>query len=248
MKIVMSHADLVEAGKLIATSEMFGKINPASGYMIASLCYQEGISYLEFSEVYNWMHGCASMKADAMLAKFCDRGGKYEVVSRTAEKAEIKVDFQGTVSLFSISWEDVKNEPFTQDRNGKTKSNYATPRKRMQSLWSRAVSDAVHTVCPQACKGNYTAEEAETFVNEDEPAASAAISPAEAAKRAGASVIDVPDPEVCPDGFGSYSGMRWENIMPEMLEDALLSAHPAITDSHRAAITAVIAERATGGK
>jgi len=246
----MNHADLVEAGKLIAQSEMFGKINPSSGYMIASLCYQEGISYLDFAETYNWMHNSASMKADAMLARFCDRGGKYVVVTRTPEKAEITIEFQGRTSSFGITWEEVKEEPFVFKNDGKTiKANYATPRKRMQSLWSRAVSDAVHTVCPQACKGSYTAEEAETFVTDDDSAprtAPAPITAAEAARRvqeAGSLPPAEPDYTICPEGFGDLSGFSWSEMDDSTLEAAFDSKNPGITDKHKTAIVAVIERR-----
>jgi hypothetical protein len=197
----MTHAELVDAGKHVAYSLMFGQINPSSGYMIAAICDQMGISYLELSETYNWMHNSPTMKADAMLAKYCERGGKYVVESRTPELARILVTANGNTMSFSVSWDDVKDEPFTKTSSGKTKSNYATPRKRMQSLWSRVVSDAVHTIDPQACKGLYTTEEAETFVD-DEPAAQSAptkpvpLTQGEIIARA---TVVTPEPETKPE-------------------------------------------------
>lgn len=242
----MTHAELMEAGQLVAASEMFGKINPASGYMIASICDQKGISYLEFSETYNWMHGAPTMKADAMLAKFCEMGGRYKMIDRTPEKASIEVEYDGQKHTFSITWDEVKDEPFTQKYGGGVKSNYATPRKRMQSLSSRAVSDAVHTICPQACKGIYTTEEADTFINDDEP-------PRRAERPATITKEDVacrvknhaePDATICPEGFGEYSGKPWV----EMSDDVLAAAAQAdgLSHAHRAAIRLVMEERATG--
>jgi hypothetical protein len=256
----MCHAELVEAGKLVAISEMFGKINPASGYMIAAICDQKGISYLEFSETYNWMHGSPTMKADAMLAKFVELGGKYVVKSRTPDNACISVTFQKTTMDFSVTWEDVKDEPFTQKNDGNTKSNYATPRKRMQSLWSRATSDAVHTICPQACKGIYTTEEAETFDNDDaaqvrgrDPVLS---SPSEAARR-GAVAVDVTadvetganqiDYTVCPIGPKGVVGVPWADLPDETLTFALASDNAAITHAHKGAIQIEVARREEGG-
>ena len=244
---MMTHEQTVEAGKLIAMSEMFGKITAASGYMIAMICQQERISYLEFNEVYNWMHGGPSMKADAMLAKFCDLGGTYQVLERDDQSASIQVTYQSKVRIFGITWEEVKDEPFTQDKNGKTKSNYATPRKRMQSLWSRAVSDAVHTICPQACKGSYTTEEAETFVDSDPAPARTdpkPITPAQAQERAGdTQVIDY---TTCPIGGDGFKGEKWDTFDDDTLTSALELDDTEITKTHKAAIRLVLNERTEG--
>jgi len=239
MKTAMTHTELIGAGTLIAQSEMFGKINPASGYMIANICQQQGLSYLEFSETYNWMHNSASMKADAMLAKFCDLGGKYEVMQRTPDQAQIKVDWDGKQSIFKITWTEVEKEPFCKDRNGHIKSNYATPRKRMQSLWSRAVSDAVHTVCPQACKGAYTTEEVETFENDDAPAAPAPRKP----------VSDQPGfGSVCPIGDADWIDKPWTKFDNETLVAALECEDPAMTQAHKNVIAAVLEIRSKEAK
>ena len=252
----MTHAELVEAGKLVATSEMFGKINPASGYMIAAICDQKGISYLEFNETYNWMHNAPTMKADAMLAKFVELGGRYKMIERTADRACIEVEFEGNKHTFSITWEEVKDEPFTMKQDGKTtKSNYATPRKRMQSLASRAVSDAVHTVCPQACKGIYTTEEQETFENDDRPVrrdAPVVLGSVEAERRAKQAAIESADAEkidytVAPIGPDGIVGVPWADLDDNILEFALKSDNPAMTHTHKAAVRLVVEQRKEGG-
>jgi len=242
-----THAELVKAGELLARSKSFRDINPAEGYVIASMCDQEGMSYLEFSETYNWMHASASMKADAMLARFCDMGGKYAVGDRTPDMARISVEFNGRKGEFKITWDDVKDEPFTKKQDGAIKSNYATPRKRMQSLWSRVVSDAVHTTCPQACKGNYTSEEAESFVDDEGPynVAPVAISPAEAVHRAeivepetsvDTTMPDATDYTVSPIGGKGVKGKPWSEFTDAELAKAVEIEHEALTHTHKAAI------------
>ena len=269
----MTHEEKVEAGKLIAQSEMFGKINPASGYMIASICESERMSYLKFSETYNWMHGGPSIKADVMLANFVEMGGDFEIVKRDSEEARIRVVWRGKTTEFGITWEEVSHEPFTKTREGGVKSNYATPRKRMQSLWSRVVSDSVHSVCPMASKGLYTPEEAETF--DDEPDAPerrepVRISPEVAAARMAhrgepgrvAGVVDADvqpedaeviedagegsgtDYTVCPEGFGELSGVAWADMDDKTLTDALESGADEITPTYIAAIRYEIQRRA----
>jgi hypothetical protein len=211
---------------------------------------------LEFYETYNWMYGAPTMKSDAMLAKFIELGGKYVVVARTSERAAIKVVFEGAEHSFEITWEESANEPFTKDRNGKTKTNYATPRKRMQSLWARVVSDAVHTVCPQACKGNYPAEEVETFINDEGPS-SRTLTPDEVQSRvrvvdgtaterpAQAAPTPAPfveqDCTIIPEGFGEFSGRRWAECDDETLAAALES--DALDTGYKAAVRVVVEAR-----
>jgi len=239
-----THAELVSAGELLAHSLTFGQINPAEGYVIASICDNECMSYLEFMETYNWMHASASMKADAMLARFCDMGGTYVVKDRTTDLARISVEFDGRKGEFKITWDDVKDEPFTKKNDGATKSNYATPRKRMQSLWSRAVSDAVHTICPQACKGSYTTEEAESFVDSapGEPTRvtlPVPISPPDAAPK-----LKPVDATVCPIGGRNVRGYKWQDMTDEHLALAIDADKDArITDAHRSEIKFEIARR-----
>ena len=253
--LIRDHEDMIQAGELVARSEMFGSINPAAGYMIVSICHDEHMSLLEFAETYNWMHNSAHMKADAMLARFVDRGGTYIVEDRTPERAAITVRKDSHEMRFEITWDDVKAEPFTQDRNGKTKANYATARKRMQSLWSRVISDAVHTFDPQSCKGAYPAEEAETFANDDDvPVERRKVVPVrlsdEHAARVGVAEAET-EPEidytVCPALGSAHDGKPWAEFGTEALQRAVASdrsKYPAITDTHMAEIKLVLRERA----
>ena len=251
--LIRTHEDMIAAGEILALTEMFGKINPAEGYAIVSICHDEHMSLIEFHDTYNWMYNAPHMKADAMLARFVDLGGTYSVLERSSERAEIEVEYEGKVSPFSITWNNAKDEPFTKDRNGKTKSNYATPRTRMQTLWSRVVSDAVHTICPQATKGSYTAEEAETFVDYDEPmprrdAAPVPLSDEQAARVVAAEAETEPeiDDTVCPALGSAHDGKPWAEFGTEALQRAVASdrsKYPAITDTHLAAIRLVLRER-----
>ena len=66
---VNTFAELVEAGKLLATSQAFGAVNPAAGFLIVATCHQQGISLMEFHRTYHMVDGKPSMRADAMLAE-----------------------------------------------------------------------------------------------------------------------------------------------------------------------------------
>lgn len=196
---VQNMQDFAAVGDLIAASGMFGAKNQAEGFVIAGMCHQTGMSYMEFMETYHFFQGRISMRADAMLSKLIEHGGTFEVVKRTPAMAEIKVQCGSAKGNFSFSWEDAVQEPFIyaggprdqlkelekplESRTFKPK--YQTPRSRMQMLWARVISDGVRTVCPQAVRGCYTPEEISDF--SETPAnnnsAPVKINPEEVAKR-----------------------------------------------------------------
>ena len=148
-----------QVGEWFASSGMFGCKNAAAGKIMALTCYSEGITPIEMKRKYHMIDGNLSMRADYMLADFLGRKGKYKVVSRTPELAAITLEKDGNETSFEFSWEDAKQEPFTKDKNGKIKANYATPRARMQMLWARVVSDAIRVIDPGVVAGVYTPEE-----------------------------------------------------------------------------------------
>ena len=155
---------LQQMGQILAASKMFGTQNAAECVVIAGMCQQEGISYMEFMRKYHMISGRVSMRADAMLGEFQRLGGKYKVVRRDTEGAIIDLEYKGCSYTSRCIWEEVKDEDFCNafDKNtGKrvVKDNYTYPRKRMQMLWARAVSDGVRVICPQVVQGVYTPEE-----------------------------------------------------------------------------------------
>lgn len=155
---VASMGDIEAVGKYIAGSGMFGCKNEAQGVVLAMTCHMEGITPIQFNRIYHMIDGKPSMRADAMLAEFNKRGGKHEVLRRDAEEAAVKLN--GVA--FSLKWDEAKKEPFVFQKDGKTlKTNWASPRARMQMLWARVVSDGVRTVMPEVAAGIYTPEETE---------------------------------------------------------------------------------------
>ena len=168
-------------GNYIFQSNMFGARNPAEGFVIGITCQQEGMTLLQFKERYHVMMGQVTIKSEAMLANLLELGGEYEIQARTPDRVAIKLTYKKASFLSEIKWEDIKDEAYTRankDASGRNyadnvpieqrryKDNWSTPRRRMQMMWARAVSDGVRTVCPLATRGHYTPEEAVDF---DEP-------------------------------------------------------------------------------
>lgn len=146
-------------GDDIAKCGMFGCSTIEQGRILALTCLKKGIDPLSIAERYHIIKGDLSMRSDAMLAGIGQFGGKYRVVRRTADAAEIEITREDDKQRFALTWEEAKAEPFTKAKDGSIKENYATPRTRMQMLWARVVSDGVRTMWPEVVTGYYTPEE-----------------------------------------------------------------------------------------
>lgn len=250
---VRSIADLQAVGKWLAQSGMFGIANDAQGVVVAMACNQSGMNIMEFRETYHIIHGTPSMRTDAMLARFAEMGGTYQVKTRTADEARAVFEFKGCTFESSLTWAGAQAEPFVYEgkeadvivvlaggSKPKIKAKYATPRARMQMLWARVVSDGVRTVCPGANKGNYTPEEVADFAPERN---NGPLTPAEVARRVEAAkpvdpVQSATHYEYCPI-YGQFYGEPWTTLETEMLKSAwetTLEEFPELTQAHRDAI------------
>lgn len=158
-------AAIEKLGQFYHQSGMLGVKTPGAGAVLALSCMCDGITPLEFKRTYHIMHdGNVSMRADAMLSEFRSRGGKYKILARTPERAEIELSYEGNTEKFAITIEDAKAERYYWSKDRKTpKDNWSTPRSVMQMLWARVVSDGVRTVCPEAVAGTYAPEELENI-------------------------------------------------------------------------------------
>ncbi|MFA5322047.1 MAG: hypothetical protein WC373_05180 [Smithella sp.] len=163
---VKSVSELIEIGRVLDQSCMFGG-KPGQGTVVAVTCYQEGITYLKFLETYHIVANKPSMKAEKMLSNLLKLGGKYKVIRRDSEMATGEFEYKDAKIIGSMTIAEAKKEKYYYCADGKTpKDNWATPRKCMQMLWNRVVSDSVSVVCPEAHEF-YTAEENQEFETVD---------------------------------------------------------------------------------
>lgn len=170
-------------GTAIAKSRLFGCETIEQGQVLALECMVRGMPPLTLAEKYHLIQGKLSMRADAMLAEFNSRGGKHKIQERSPERVSITLILEGESQDFSFSWEEALQESFVYssvkgpDGQPLLKDNYATPRRRMQMLWARVVSDAVRAMMPGVNQGRYTPEDLEA------EACSATVSGSEPKKR-----------------------------------------------------------------
>ena len=146
-------------GDDIAKSGMFGCSSIEQGRILALTCLKKGLDPMSLVETYHLFNGELSMRADAMLAGLSRVGGRYRIIARGPEAAEIEIQRGEDRYRFALTWEEAQKEPFTKNKKGELKDNYATPRSRMQMLWARVVSDGVRTTWPEVVCGVYTPEE-----------------------------------------------------------------------------------------
>ena len=179
-------------GLAIAKSKLLGCENPDQGRVLAMACIAKGLDPLSIAQRYDIICGKLAMKSDAMLAEFRARGGRHKIVHRKPDMAAIKLSIDGETETFQLSWEEAQHEDFAKGKDGKVKANYATPRKRMQMLWARVVSDAVRAMCPEVNTGIYTPEENDDL--QDEP--SGVVSPMDEAVPVASLSANAPQDEV----------------------------------------------------
>ena len=173
---------LVNVGRAIHSSGMFGCESPSQGYVLALECAVRKMPPLALAERYHLIKGKLSMKAEAMLADFDRDGGSHEIIERSPQKAAIKLVRNRKSHVFELSWDDAAKEPFVYEgkeadviaklaagdgKGLKIKPKYATPRSRAQMLWARVVSDGVRAMAPDVITGHYTPEEIADVVDVD---------------------------------------------------------------------------------
>lgn len=272
---VASMNDMTVIGQLLAQTGMFGTNNPAEGFVIAAMCHQSGMTFIEYMQTYHLIKGKVSKRADAIQADFQRTGGKVKIVQRDADGAVVELEKDGTKFKSACLWKDCLLEPFVYkggmddlkkpEAQRVVKENYATPRKRSQMLWARAISDGVRAVDPASVQGAYTPEELEDI--DDAPRAAPVpvrIDAADVSSRLGvltpATVTPTaPAAKTTPQGEptpfemignaaplnvdasacpvpGALFGVKWADMPVSHLEAALNLSNPELLPVHRAAI------------
>lgn len=263
---IRSVADLTQVGEHFERSGLFGCSEKGQGLVLAMTCVQQGISPIEFSQTYHIIDGRLSMKADAMLAKFTQNGGRFTVIERSKTRAAARFICEDNDIEAEYTMEDAEQSKVCFKKDGKTlKTNWAQFPKQM--LWARLISDTIRTIMPSVNFGAYTPEEIRDLdelprtarAADDVPAAGKRLSPDEAADRVKATFgkpdsaqenapDNVHEPEVLAPEYdtmpiGKNKGRKWEEFSDKNLTAALDCGHPAITEKHLERIRAILADR-----
>jgi hypothetical protein len=158
MNALVPYNDIERMGSAIAKSGLFGIKTPEQAIALMLIAQAEGMHPAIAARDYHVISNRPTLKADAMLARFLQAGGKVSWVTLTND--EVSATFShpagGTVT---ITWtlEEAKRIGLA------TKDNWRQYPRAM--LRSRVVSEGVRTVYPVCVVGVYTPEEVADFDN-----------------------------------------------------------------------------------
>lgn len=156
---VVPYSEMERMAVTVAKSNLFGVKDKDQALALMALCQAEGIHPMTAVRDYHIINNRPSLKAETMLARFMQNGGKVQWVTLTDQKAEATFSHPqgGTVTL---DW--------TLDR-AKTAGllgNQTWQKYPRAMLRSRLISEGVRTVAPGIVQGVYTPDELENSAPE----------------------------------------------------------------------------------
>lgn len=156
MSNIVPLADIQKMAEVAATSKMFGFKNPQEAMAIMLLCQAENLHPAIAMRDFHVIQGRPALKADAMLARFQQAGGKVDwKVYTDAEVTGVFSHPQG--GSLEVTWtlSQAKSIGIANKDNWK---NY--PRAMLRA---RCLSEGIRAVYPGCVVGVYTPEEVQDF-------------------------------------------------------------------------------------
>ena len=153
----VSSIDAIEkVGVAIAKSGMFGVERVEQGFILALQCFTEGLPPMELCKRYHLIQGKLSMRADAMLALYRERGGRVKWVKYDADAAQGEWTFEGQTQTISYTANDAKLAGMLPAKGG------GWAKFPAEMLRARCISKSVRMLCPEVVTGTYTPDEVES--------------------------------------------------------------------------------------
>lgn len=156
-----------QLGNWIAKSGMFGCERPEQGAILAMQCIVERKAPLELAKHYHIIGGRLSLRADAMLALYRERGGKVQWQQYDSNGAKARWIYDGNDITLAYTLDDAKQAGLLPARGGSGWAKF--PAEMMRA---RLISKAVRMIAPEVCTGTYTPEELEDIQRPAAPVAS----------------------------------------------------------------------------
>ena len=179
MSNIVPFQDMQQMAEVAAGSKMFGFKNTQEAMAIMLLCQAENLHPAVAMRDFHVIQGRPALKADAMLARFQQAGGKVEWKEYTDEKVTgVFSHPQG--GTLELSWTLAKAKAIGIANKDNWK-NY--PRAMLRA---RVVSEGIRSVYPGCVVGVYTPEEVQDFT--PTPAKDMGV-----AERVDTPVIEIPD-------------------------------------------------------
>ena len=151
--------EMERAGVYIAKSGLFGVKTVDQAIALMLVAKSEGRNPFEAARDYHIIQNRPALKADAILSRFQQAGGKVEWVEYTDTKVVGKfMHPQGGSVTVDWTMDRAKQAGLTGKDNWR---NY--PRAMLRA---RCISEGVHTVFPGVAAGIYTVEEVQDMGNQ----------------------------------------------------------------------------------
>jgi hypothetical protein len=153
---VVPFEDMQQMAVAIAKSGLFGMKNPDQALALMLISQAEGRHPALAARDYHIIQGKATLKADTMLARFQEAGGKVDWNKYNAN--EVSGTFshpQGGSMEFGWTIDDAKNAGLTGKDVWKQ-----YPRSMLRA---RTISEGIRTIYPAVLNGMYTPEEVIDF-------------------------------------------------------------------------------------
>ena len=194
MTALVPISDIQQMATAVAKSGLFGIKSAEQGVALMLIAQAEGLHPAIAARDYHIIQGRPALKADAMLARFQQAGGKVEWKVYTDQEVTGVFSHPAGGSL-SVTWtiQQAKQIGLAGKDNWK---NF--PRAMLRS---RCISEGIRSVYPGCVVGTYTEEETESFTGpKTAPTAPTADLPMVE------EVEDLPFPLIKPDGevYGNY--------------------------------------------
>lgn len=141
-------------GNWISKSGLFGCSNIEQGNLLAMQCIVEGRAPLDLAKLYHIVGGKMTLRADAMLAMFRERGGKVKWIQFDAESAKADFTIDGNTTTISYTRADATAAQLLPARAGSGWAKFPA-----EMLRARLISKAIRMIAPEVCAGLYAPEE-----------------------------------------------------------------------------------------
>lgn len=156
---VVPYSEMERMAVTVAKSNLFGVKDKDQALALMALCQAEGIHPMTAVRDYHIISGRPSLKAETMLARFMQGGGRVEWHTLTDDKAEATFSHPmgGSVRL---DW------TIARAKQAGLLSNQTWQKYPRPMLRSRLISEGVRTVAPGIVQGVYTPDELENSAPE----------------------------------------------------------------------------------
>ena len=161
MSNIIPFDEKVKLAEAFAKSKLFGMTDSNQVLALMAVCEAEGIHPAKAVQEYHVIQGRPALKADAMLARFQNAGGKVDWKDYTDDKVTGVFSHPNGGSL-AVTWTIEQAQ-----RIGLVKPGSGWQKFPRAMLRSRCISEGIRSVFPGSVTGFYSPEEVADF--DDKP-------------------------------------------------------------------------------